>query len=86
MAVTHPTRHLLRAKDLADARYADPLTVGDLAQAIASLPEREKLLIALYYHENMTLREIGDIICVSESRACQLHAQAILRLRGKLSQ
>jgi RNA polymerase sigma factor for flagellar operon FliA len=57
-----------------------------LAQAIASLPEREKLLIALYYHENMTLREIGDIICVSESRACQLHAQAILRLRGKLSQ
>lgn len=57
-----------------------------LAQAIASLPEREKLLIALYYHENMTLREIGDIISVSESRACQLHAQAILRLRGKLSQ
>ena len=57
-----------------------------LAQAIASLPEREKLLIALYYHENMTLREIGDIICVSESRACQLHAQAILRLRSRLSQ
>lgn len=57
-----------------------------LAQAIASLPEREKLLIALYYHENMTLREIGDIIRVSESRACQLHAQAILRLRSKLSQ
>ena len=56
-----------------------------LAQAIASLPEREKLLIALYYHENMTLREIGDIICVSESRACQLHAQAILRLRSRLS-
>lgn len=57
-----------------------------LAQAIASLPEREKLLVALYYHENMTLREIGDIISVSESRACQLHAQAILRLRSKLSQ
>lgn len=57
-----------------------------LATAIASLPEREKLLIALYYHENMTLREIGEIICVSESRACQLHAQAILRLRSRLSQ
>lgn len=57
-----------------------------LAAAIASLPEREKLLIALYYHENMTLREIGEIICVSESRACQLHAQAILRLRSRLSQ
>ncbi len=57
-----------------------------LAEAIAALPEREKLLIALYYHENMTLKEIGEVICVSESRVCQLHAQAILRLRGKLSQ
>jgi len=57
-----------------------------LADAIASLPEREKLLIALYYHENMTLKEIGEVISVSESRVCQLHAQAILRLRGKLSQ
>jgi RNA polymerase sigma factor FliA len=57
-----------------------------LTRAIDSLPEREKLLIALYYHENMTLREIGEIIQVSESRVCQLHAQAILRLRNKLSQ
>jgi RNA polymerase sigma factor for flagellar operon FliA len=57
-----------------------------LAEAIDSLPEREKLLIALYYHENMTLKEIGEIISVSESRVCQLHAQAILRLRNKLSQ
>jgi RNA polymerase sigma factor FliA len=57
-----------------------------LAAAIASLPEREKLLVALYYHENMTLKEIGDVISVSESRVCQLHAQAILRLRSKLSQ
>ncbi len=57
-----------------------------LAESISSLPEREKLLIALYYHENMTLKEIGEVICVSESRVCQLHAQAILRLKGKLSQ
>jgi RNA polymerase sigma factor FliA len=57
-----------------------------LAEAISSLPEREKLLIALYYHENMTLKEIGEVICVSESRVCQLHAQAILRLKSKLSQ
>ncbi len=56
-----------------------------LAEAIGSLPEREKLLIALYYHENMTLKEIGEIIQVSESRVCQLHAQAILRLKGKLN-
>jgi RNA polymerase sigma factor for flagellar operon FliA len=57
-----------------------------LAKAIDSLPEREKLLIALYYHENMTLKEIGEVISVSESRVCQLHAQAILRLRNKLNQ
>ncbi|MEB3244845.1 MAG: FliA/WhiG family RNA polymerase sigma factor [Vampirovibrionales bacterium] len=57
-----------------------------LAQAIDGLPEREKLLIALYYHENMTLKEIGEIISVSESRVCQLHAQAILRLRNRLNQ
>ena len=56
-----------------------------LAQAMNALPEREKLLIALYYQENMTLREIGDIINVSESRVCQLHAQALLRLKYKLS-
>lgn len=56
-----------------------------LAQAIGKLPEREKLLIALYYHENMTLKEIGEVINVSESRVCQLHAQAILRLRGNLN-
>jgi RNA polymerase sigma factor FliA len=56
-----------------------------LANAINSLPEREKLLIALYYHENMTLKEIGEVISVSESRVCQLHAQAILRLRNKLT-
>ena len=57
-----------------------------LAEAIGKLPEREKLLIALYYHENMTLKEIGEVISVSESRVCQLHAQAILRLRGALNQ
>jgi RNA polymerase sigma factor FliA len=56
-----------------------------LASAITTLPEREKLLIALYYQENMTLREIGEIISISESRVCQLHAQAIMRLRHKLS-
>lgn len=55
-----------------------------LARAINSLPERERLLIALYYHENMTLREIGEVLSVSESRVCQLHAQAVLRLKNKL--
>ncbi|MFM7468731.1 MAG: sigma-70 family RNA polymerase sigma factor [Vampirovibrionales bacterium] len=57
-----------------------------LIESINTLPEREKLLIALYYHENLTLKEIGEIIQVSESRVCQLHAQAISRLRNKLRQ
>lgn len=58
---------------------------NNLSKAIATLPEREKMVIALYYHENMTLKEIGQVINVSESRVCQLHAQAVMRLRGKLS-
>lgn len=58
---------------------------NNLSKAIGSLPERERMVIALYYHENMTLKEIGQVINVSESRVCQLHAQAIMRLRGKLS-
>lgn len=56
-----------------------------LSKSIANLPERERLLIALYYQENMTLREIGEVLSVSESRVCQLHAQAVLRLKNKLS-
>lgn len=50
--------------------------------AIDRLPERERTVIALYYQEGMTLREIGDILQVTESRVCQIHGQAIGRLRG----
>ena len=55
-----------------------------IADAIAALPEREKLVIALYYYENLTLREIGEVLGVTESRVSQLHTKAVLRLRGKL--
>jgi RNA polymerase sigma factor for flagellar operon FliA len=55
-----------------------------LAKSIDTLPEREKQLIALYYYEDLTMREIGDIFNLGEPRICQLHAQAVLRLRGKL--
>jgi RNA polymerase sigma factor for flagellar operon FliA len=55
-----------------------------LAVAIDRLPERERLVIALYYHEGLTFKEIGSVLAVSESRAYQLHAQAVLRLRGYL--
>ncbi|NNG45732.1 MAG: sigma-70 family RNA polymerase sigma factor, partial [Deltaproteobacteria bacterium] len=55
-----------------------------LAKAIDALPEREKQLIALYYYEELTMKEIGAIFGLGEPRICQLHAQAVLRLRGKL--
>ena len=55
-----------------------------LSKAIDLLPEKEKQLIALYYHEELTMREIGEVFSLGEPRICQLHAQAVLRLRGKL--
>lgn len=69
----------------------DPLVLlldGDLrralVQAIDGLPEREKLLMSLYYEEELNLREIGEVMGVTESRVCQLHSQAIARLRAKV--
>ena len=56
-----------------------------LADAIDTLPQSERLVIALYYHEELTLREIGEVLGVTESRVCQIHTQAVLRLRSKLS-
>jgi RNA polymerase sigma factor FliA len=54
-----------------------------LADAIESLPERERLVIALYYYENLTLREIGDVLGVTESRVSQLHTKAVIALRSR---
>jgi RNA polymerase sigma factor for flagellar operon FliA len=55
-----------------------------LAEAIKGLPERERLVMALYYDEELNLREIGDILGVSESRVCQIHGQALIRLRARM--
>lgn len=55
-----------------------------LAIAVEKLPEKEKLVIALYYQEELTLKEIAAVMKLSESRISQLHSQAILRLRGRL--
>ena len=57
----------------------------ELSTALSKLPERERMILALYYHENMTLKEIGEAISISESRVCQLHAQAIMKLRKLLT-
>ena len=55
-------------------------------RAIGGLPEREKLVLSLYYDEDMNLREIGEVLEVSESRVCQIHGQALVRLRSRLSE
>jgi RNA polymerase sigma factor for flagellar operon FliA len=74
-----------------DPQAADPAMEMDttemkdrLADAIARLPEREKLVVALYYYENLTLREIGEVLGVTESRVSQLHTKAVLRLKSRL--
>lgn len=58
----------------------------ELEIALKKLPERERMIMVLYYHENMTLKEIGETIEISESRVCQLHAQAIMKLKNILSE
>lgn len=56
-----------------------------LAEAIAQLPERERLVLSLYYDDELNMKEIGEVLGVSESRICQIHAQALFRLRARLS-
>ena len=56
-----------------------------LAESIEHLPEREKLVMSLYYDDELNLREIGEILGVSESRVCQIHGQAMVRLRARLT-
>jgi RNA polymerase sigma factor for flagellar operon FliA len=64
-----------------DAGFRDALS-----SAIMGLPEREKLVLSLYYDEDMNLREIGEVLEVSESRVCQIHGQALVRLRARLAE
>ena len=56
-----------------------------LAQAIESLPERERLVMSLYYSDGLNLKEIGAVLKVTESRVCQLHGQALMRLKARLA-
>jgi len=82
---------LSRLGTLADRNSPDPQSMAEhkelteaLADAVQHLPEREKLVLALYYTEELTLKEISRVMGISESRVCQLHSQAVLRLRGHL--
>jgi RNA polymerase sigma factor FliA len=58
--------------------------VEKLASGVAALPERDRLVVTLYYYEELTLREIGQILDLSEGRVCQILAQAVARLRSAL--
>ncbi len=57
-----------------------------LADAINRMPDRERLVLTLYYYEGLTLSEIGQVLGVTESRVCQIHTKAIFQLRGRLSE
>ena len=77
---------------LEDTRAEDPVAAFEseetkylLARAINMLPEREKIVVTLYYYEGLTLAEIGQVLGVTESRICQMHTKAVLQLRGKLA-
>ena len=77
---------------LEDTKAEDPVAVFEteetkylLAKAINTLPEREKIVVTLYYYEGLTLAEIGQVLGVTESRICQMHTKAVLQLRGKLA-
>lgn len=69
--------------DLAELLYFDQV-YHIVAQAIEQLPEKERIVISLYYYERLTMREVGEIMKVSESRVSQIHTRAIMRLRGRL--
>jgi len=64
---------------------ADDQMRASLAKAIETLPERERLVMSLYYSEGLNLKEIGEVLKVTESRACQLHGQALVRLKARLA-
>ncbi len=75
-----------------DAQGPDPISAlattemrEAIGEAISGLPEREKLVITLYYYEELTLREIGEVLGVTESRISQLHTKAVLRLKARLA-
>lgn len=76
---------------LRDENQVDPLAaleqkglIADMAEAIQDLSEREKLILSLYYNDELTFKEIGNVLDLTESRVCQLHARAILNLKAML--
>jgi RNA polymerase sigma factor for flagellar operon FliA len=81
----------LPSGNLEDVNAEDPFNslksrelTSTLAGGIAALPEKERLVITLYYYEDLNLKEIGGILGITESRVCQIHSKAVSRLRGRM--
>ena len=78
-------------ESIADPRQVDPVDILNdsgfrqgLVEAIKTLPERDQLMMSLYYEQELNLKEIGEVLGVTESRVCQLHSQVVVRLRAKM--
>jgi RNA polymerase sigma factor for flagellar operon FliA len=78
---------------IADPRAKTPLNILEekdmkdkLAELLDTLPEKEKLVLSLYYYEELTMQEIGRVLNITESRVCQIHSQALVKLKTKLNQ
>lgn len=80
-----PQKQILDLNDTPLSHYEKTETRNNLAAAIDQLPERERQVIALYYVEELTMKEIGQVLGVTESRVSQMRTQAIVRLRSKLN-
>ena len=83
---------LALVETIEDTRTASPMDAFEseemksiLAEAINRLPEREKIVVTLYYFEGLTLAQIGEVLGVTESRICQMHTKAVLALKGKIA-
>ena len=93
MSVESGGDRLSMMETLEDTKTAGPTEAFEseemkqiLGEAVNRLPEREKIVITLYYYEGLTLAEIGTVLGVTESRICQMHTKAVLALRGKISE
>jgi RNA polymerase sigma factor for flagellar operon FliA len=88
-----PSSASVPVEEVLDGESSDPVQallsrerVDLVAEAVGRLPEKERAVIAMYYHEGITMREVGAILDVTESRVSQLHSQALLRLNGFLAE
>lgn len=91
MGIGHHDEGMDILECIKDPEGKDPMTIvkfnelkRKIAEAVETLPEKEKLIISLYYYEELTLKEIGKVLNITESRVCQLHSQTMHRLKGKL--